>query len=70
MANTLNDLFRMKVLKRFLTYFCVVAFIFGVLDFTIDLPGGGPGSWLNGFLFSLFVALAAVTFENKNRHVP
>lgn len=60
----------MRVLNRFFTYFCIVTFIFGTLELTIDLPGEGPALWSYVFLISFFVALAAAAFANSNRRVP
>ena len=40
--------------------------IYGTLEITIDLPFEGSESWMYPFMISLFIALSAVTFENKN----
>jgi len=55
----------MRVLNRFFIYFCIVTFIFGTLELTIDLPGEGPELWLYAFLISFFVALAAAAFKKQ-----
>ena len=51
-----------RQLGRFLSYFCIVLVICVALDFFAELPTGG----VNGMLISGFIALVALTFENKN----
>ena len=51
-----------KQLGRFLSYFCIVFVICVALAFLADLPTGG----FTGVLISGFIALSALTFENKN----